>query len=275
MRAGSTAVARHYDELDELYRSIWGERLHHGLFTSGDEGTEQATLALLQYVTAPLNLDEGCQMLDVGCGYGADARWLAESYGAHVTGITLSSKQAHLAQSNEQPPRGSVSIQQGDYLEFNESPFDAVVSLETVDHIENKSTFFAQMSQQMKPGGQAAITCWTAPRNPSFMESLLLQTLCREGHLPRVPSFADYQEAISQSSLRLRTHQDLTEKVSPTWSRITQQALALPFRHPTRILSLLAALSRRPTLTLPIPLMIVAYHLGVLRYHLFHCERPK
>jgi hypothetical protein len=28
------AVAAHYDDLDELYRSIWGTNIHHGYWTN-------------------------------------------------------------------------------------------------------------------------------------------------------------------------------------------------------------------------------------------------
>jgi len=34
-------VARHYDEVDPFYRELWGEHLHHGLWLTGDEGSEQ------------------------------------------------------------------------------------------------------------------------------------------------------------------------------------------------------------------------------------------
>lgn len=276
MTIDSSAVARHYDELDELYRSIWGDRLHHGIFTSGVKRTvEEATLALLDLVTAPLKIRKSSRVLDIGCGYGTDAHWLAEIHGAHVTGVTLSSKQAQWAQGHPDPPQGSVTIVPGDVLGLDESPFDAILSLETVDHIENKRAFFTQLFYHLKPGGRAAFTCWTAPEDPSAVETLLLRALCHEGRLPSLPTLRASQDALAHGGLQLLDHQDLTAQVSPTWPRIAQQTLALLIRRPAMLGSLLATWLSRPSLALPIPLMILAYHTGTLRYHFFYCERSK
>ena len=36
-------VAGHYDELDKVYREVWGEHVHHGYFVLGDESIVEAT----------------------------------------------------------------------------------------------------------------------------------------------------------------------------------------------------------------------------------------
>jgi len=33
----AVAVADHYDELDPVYRRVWGEHVHHGLWATGRE----------------------------------------------------------------------------------------------------------------------------------------------------------------------------------------------------------------------------------------------
>jgi tocopherol O-methyltransferase len=38
------AVAAHYDELDDLYRALWGTHLHNGYWLSGSESPEQAVI---------------------------------------------------------------------------------------------------------------------------------------------------------------------------------------------------------------------------------------
>ena len=52
-------VGGHYDELDETYRSIWGEHVHHGLWRSGRETPAEATVALVELVAERLALDPG------------------------------------------------------------------------------------------------------------------------------------------------------------------------------------------------------------------------
>ena len=48
----SAAVAEHYDELDPFYREIWGEHVHHGLWTTGRETPDQAVEALIAHLAA-------------------------------------------------------------------------------------------------------------------------------------------------------------------------------------------------------------------------------
>src|SRR5258705_9573194 len=93
----SAAVAQHYDDLDPFYRELWGDHVHHGLWTTGLENPAQAVENLIACVARRLELDPGQHVCDVGCGYGATAQWLAEHHGVHVTGLTISAVQARRA----------------------------------------------------------------------------------------------------------------------------------------------------------------------------------
>src|SRR5437870_5156999 len=86
-------VSNHYDNLDPFYREFWGEHLHHGLWISGKESSDQAVVQLLEHLVEKLNLKKGNQICDVGCGYGATSRMLVERWGAIVTGMTISKEQ--------------------------------------------------------------------------------------------------------------------------------------------------------------------------------------
>jgi len=49
---GAAAVADHYDELDPIYRALWGEHVHHGLWRSGRETATAAVEALSDAATS-------------------------------------------------------------------------------------------------------------------------------------------------------------------------------------------------------------------------------
>ena len=53
----TAAVADHYDELDLIYRRVWGEHVHHGLWTTGRESPTQAVEALVDTVGDRLRLE--------------------------------------------------------------------------------------------------------------------------------------------------------------------------------------------------------------------------
>lgn len=55
----SAAVAQHYDDLDPFYRELWGDHVHHGLWTTGLENPAQAVENLIACVARHLELDPG------------------------------------------------------------------------------------------------------------------------------------------------------------------------------------------------------------------------
>ena len=93
----ANAVRSHYDDLDWIYREIWGLHVHHGLWQTGKESPEAAVETLVERVVADLDVRPGQRICDIGCGYGASANYLAERHGMEVTGLTISSVQAAVA----------------------------------------------------------------------------------------------------------------------------------------------------------------------------------
>jgi SAM-dependent methyltransferase len=133
-KADARAVARHYEELDRFYREIWGEHVHHGLWLTGHESPERAVVQLVEQVARRAELRAGAAVCDVGCGYGATARLLADRYGARVTAITVTPQQAEYAR-NVRPGSENPTYILGDWLN-NQLPageFDAVVACESTE----------------------------------------------------------------------------------------------------------------------------------------------
>ncbi len=77
---GPSDVAGHYDELDRFYREVWGEHLHHGLWTTGRESVDTAVRALIHEVARRAGVEPGQRVVDVGMGYGGTSRVLASDY---------------------------------------------------------------------------------------------------------------------------------------------------------------------------------------------------
>lgn len=60
----AVAVTDHYDELDPIYRRVWGEHVHHGLWTTGRETPAEAVEALTDTVSDRLRLMPGEACVD-------------------------------------------------------------------------------------------------------------------------------------------------------------------------------------------------------------------
>src|ERR1700741_2057887 len=132
-------VAAHYDELDEAYRSTWGEHVHHGYWRTGRETPEQAAEALIALAAERLSLAPGQRVVDIGCGYGASAAHLAEHHGAEVTGFTLSEAQWTIAATRP----GPLLFHRRDWLHngLADASFDRAFAIESSEHMEDKARF--------------------------------------------------------------------------------------------------------------------------------------
>ena len=80
-------VADHYDDLDRIYREVWGEHVHHGLWRTGGSPRPKRWSNSSNSSPQKRAFAPGCSAVDIGCGYGATARQLAARYGARITGL--------------------------------------------------------------------------------------------------------------------------------------------------------------------------------------------
>jgi tocopherol O-methyltransferase len=95
-KISADAVRWHYDLMSFAYRVFWGEHLHHGLFLMGSESPRQAQIRLLELCSTLANVRQRSNVLDVGCGSGGTAIYLARNFQCNVDGLTLSPIQARI-----------------------------------------------------------------------------------------------------------------------------------------------------------------------------------
>jgi tocopherol O-methyltransferase len=273
----SAAIAEHYDELDPFYREIWGEHVHHGLWTTGRETPDEAVEALVAHLADALALKPGQKVCDIGCGYGATAEWLAEHHGVDVTGITLSVIQLQRAQRRAAgSPRLRFARQ--DWLEntFEDRSFDHVIAIESSEHMPDKQQFFDEAYRTLRPGGRLAVYAWLARDDARPWErNRLLVPICREGRLPGMGTETEYRLWAARADFSVDGFEDLSAKVRHTWSlcagRVAKKLLTQA--HYRRYL--LDARARNRIFALSLPRIWLAYATGAMRYGLLTAHRPQ
>ncbi len=269
----TSAVAAHYDELDSFYREIWGEHVHHGYWATGRETAAEAVVSLIELLARRLRLAPGQLVCDIGCGYGATARLLAESNAVDVTGVTVSAAQAlHTCP----PARGRVSIQQQDWLtnHFPSERFDRAYAIESSEHMPDKQRFFAEAFRTLKLGGRLAVCAWLACDNPRPWEVRhLLEPICREGRLPSMGDESDYRRFAEQAGFRLEQVEDLSDQVRRTWWICTRRALAALVTKPRYLRFLLNPAATNRIFALTLFRIMIAYRTRSMRYCLFVFQR--
>ena len=140
------------DNMVQMLELIWGD----GYMAPGGTGNVEKLLASCE--------PAGKAILDIGCGIGGPAMYLARKYGATVTGIDLEAplieraRRAATAAGLDRRCR-FLRVAAGP-LEFADESFDIVLSSGAVTQTADKSGLFAECLRVLKPGGQFACYEW-------------------------------------------------------------------------------------------------------------------
>ncbi len=157
-------IHAHYDIGNPFYRLWLDETMNYSsaLF-EGDltRPTADAQAAKVRRALRECGVQPGQRVLEIGCGWGALAEMAAGEFGAHVTGVTLSTEQLAFARDRMQRHGVAerVDLRLQDYRDIDEEPFDAIASIEMFEAVgrEYWGDFFSTLRARLKPGGRACI----------------------------------------------------------------------------------------------------------------------
>jgi cyclopropane-fatty-acyl-phospholipid synthase len=131
-------AAHHYDLDGQLYALFLDADRQYSCayFETGEQSLDDAQLAKKRHLAAKLLVPPDRRVLDIGCGWGGLALYLAELCGARVTGITLSERQLTLARARaaEKGLADKVEFRLQDYRDVPEK-FDRIVSVGMFEHV--------------------------------------------------------------------------------------------------------------------------------------------
>jgi 2-polyprenyl-3-methyl-5-hydroxy-6-metoxy-1,4-benzoquinol methylase len=101
---------------------------------------------------------EGADVLEIGCGSGEFAAWMAAS-GAHSV-IAEDFSPAAVEIASQAPPQRGLSFAVGDIQSIIHvaERFDLVISCETIEHVPNPSKAVRELARVLKPGGTVLLT---------------------------------------------------------------------------------------------------------------------
>ncbi len=155
-------VAHHYDLGNDFYKLFLDENMLYSCayFREPDETLEQAQRNKLRLLAAKLDLKPGMKVLDIGCGWGDLALYLAQLEDVAVVGVTLSKEQHALAtkRATDAGLAGRVRFELKDYRDVEER-FDRIVSVGMFEHVgvQHYDEFFKKLNALMPDDGVALI----------------------------------------------------------------------------------------------------------------------
>ena len=182
-------VAHHYDLDGRLYRLFLDgdEQYSCAYFESRDQSLDDAQLAKKRHLAAKLCIKAGGKVLDIGCGWGGLALYLAEIAGARVTGITLSQEQYKRAQ-NRALERGlteNTAFRLMDYRDVG-GRFDRIVSVGMFEHVGVGfyDVFFRRCEELLADDGVALLHTIGRSGPPSITNPWIAKYIFPGGYIP-------------------------------------------------------------------------------------------
>ncbi len=267
-------IRRHYDLLTPFYWLLWGRHVHHGLW-DGVTTAKAAQQNLVDVLARAAGLREGEVVVDVGCGMGGSAIHLAQAYGCHVRGVTLSRLQAAWARWAARwegaGKRTEFQCADAEAVTFPDNSFDVLWSIECTEHLFDKPGFLERAARWLRPGGRVAICAWLAGDALDTSDHRQQVYDVCEGFLcPSLGTADDYAAWLERAGLQLVKSEDWTEKVAVSW-QVAQRRIRRSG------LYVLAPLIDRDTVSFlsQFDTIVSAYRCGAMKYGCFVAEKPR
>ncbi len=185
-------VAHHYDLDGRLYSLMLDEDRQYSCayFPDGVETLEEAQLKKKRHIASKLRLDRpGLEILDIGCGWGGMALYLAREFGARVTGLTLSEEQLKEARmrAKEAQLEDMVTFELMDYRNWTRQ-VDRVVSVGMFEHVgvNHFRTYFDKIKSILTDDGVAVIHAIGRADGPGSTNPWIAKYIFPGGYSPAI-----------------------------------------------------------------------------------------
>ena len=203
---------------DEIYRTIWGDNLHLGVPSCDDCSHQRAMEHTNEIMAGAVQLGPETRVLDLGCGYGSTARYLAANFGCRVTGANISEKELDLARrrSSEAGLDHLLSFEYGDFhgLTYAEGSYDVVWSQEAFLHAADKHAVLSECRRVLKPNGSLIFTDILVRRDTPAEDRKRIYDRVQS---PDMWDLDDYRAALTRLELPVSREENWSQHVARSY----------------------------------------------------------
>ena len=181
-------------------------------------------LAATDALALHAKINESTHVLDLCCGLGGPARYLAYHYGCRVTGVDMNTDRlagaVRLTERTKLQDR--VLFHHANALQTGlaDETFDVIVSQEAFCHIPNKKTLITECVRLLKPGGRIVYTDILAR---SSMTNEIRSRLETEMVFSELSTLEQYCHLLEEKGCQVIEVEDLSDN----WAQILIDRLAM------------------------------------------------
>ena len=152
------ANEQHYEVPPEFFKYALGKNLKYSCsFFDKTDSLDEAEKYMLELYIERADIQEGHDILDLGCGWGSFSLYVAEKYpSVSITAVSNSKDQIAFIQ-NEAKRRGLFNIK-ASKMDVNnldlDNKFDRIVSIEMFEHLRNYKLILNSLNSLLKPDGR-------------------------------------------------------------------------------------------------------------------------
>ena len=191
LRRARANVAHHYDLSDTLYDLFLDADRQYSCayFLAPEQSIEVAQANKKRHIAAKLLLKPGQSVLDIGCGWGGLALYLARECGVSVTGLTLSEEQLKLARQRA-ADAGLADRVRFELCDYRQAAgrYDRIVSIGMFEHVGvvHYPVFFRKVKELLAEDGVALLHSIGRHDGPGATNPWLRKYIFPGGYSPAV-----------------------------------------------------------------------------------------
>ena len=153
------ANEQHYELPTSFFLKVLGEQNKYSCchWGAGTTDLNAAETEALRLTCEHAELQNGMDILELGCGWGSLTLWMAAQYpDSQITAVSNSTSQReHITRLAQQKQLNNVTVQTCDMNDFiSQKTYDRVVSVEMFEHMRNYRRLFNRIYDWLKPGGR-------------------------------------------------------------------------------------------------------------------------
>jgi sarcosine/dimethylglycine N-methyltransferase len=212
--------------LSHLLSVMWGGHLHVGVFESAGDPLLDSQLRADRILATAASLKPGDHVLEVACGIGGTARFLASEFGARVTATNIAEIQIEEAREiTEREGFSSIDYRLADYhsLPFADASFDAWWCQEALLYSIDKPRVFREAQRVLRMGGRIVFSDLTLDQPDASAREHYAAAI----RAPGLWSRSHWRELVGALPVEILLERDWSEHVATTFERVRDKLLSV------------------------------------------------